>query len=66
MTLEQISSPSDLGRNTLSALADCVERAGREPLIAISGNVVEITATHIRIAGLSKFTKLGDWISIET
>ena len=65
MTLEEIS-PGDEGRNTLRALAERVEKATREPPISIWGNVVELTASHIRIAGLSKFIKLGDWVSIET
>ena len=66
MTLEEISRRAGGGRDTLTALAECVERARHEPLINIWGNVAELTASHIRIAGLSKFTKLGDWVSIET
>ena len=66
MTFEQILPSGDGSRNSLKALAERVERATREPPINIWGNVVELTASHIRIAGLSKFTKLGDWVLIET
>ena len=66
MTLEEIPRRAEGGWDTLKALAECVERAKREPPINVWGNVAELTASHIRIAGLSKFTKLGDWVSIET
>ncbi len=66
MTLEEILPSGNGGRNSLRALAERVERATREPPINIWGNVVELTASHIRIAGLSKFIKLGDWVLIET
>ena len=66
MTLEQILPCRDESRSSLRALAERVDIATREPPINIWGNAVEITASHIRIAGLSKFIKLGDWISIET
>ncbi|MGA9267971.1 MAG: FliI/YscN family ATPase [Rhodomicrobium sp.] len=66
MTLEQILPYRDGGRSSLRALAERVDIATREPPINIWGNAVEITASHIRIAGLSKFIKLGDWVLIET
>jgi flagellum-specific ATP synthase len=66
MTLERISPCGDGGRSSLRALAERVDIATREPPINIWGSVVEITASHIHIAGLSKFTKLGDWVFIET
>ena len=66
MTLEQILPYRDRGRSSLRALAERVDIATREPPINIWGNAVEITASHIRIAGLSKFIKLGDWVLIET
>ncbi len=52
--------------NRLKRLADCLEAAEPNSLINVWGGVAELAATHVRIAGLSKFTKLGDWISIET
>ncbi len=66
MALEQILPRADGGQSSLRALAERVGIATREPPINIWGNVVEITASQIRIAGLSKFTKLGDWVLIET
>ncbi len=66
MTLQQILPSRDGSRNSLKALAERVEGATRKSPINIWGNVVELTASHIRIAGLSKFTKLGDWVLIET
>jgi flagellum-specific ATP synthase len=66
VTLEQILPCGDGGWSSLRALAERVSIATREPPINIWGNVVEITASHIGIAGLSKFTKLGDWVLIET
>ena len=66
VTLEEILPSGNGGRNSLRALAERVEKATREPPINIWGNVVELTASHIRIAGLSKFIKLGDWVLIET
>lgn len=66
MTLEEILPPRNYGRNALEALAGAVERAKSERMVNVSGEAVEIAPSHIRIAGLSKFVKLGDWISIET
>ncbi len=66
MTLEQLLPSGNQPRNSLSALAEQVEKATLEPPINIWGNVAELAASHIRIVGLSKFTKLGDWVSIET
>ncbi len=66
MTLEEIPRRAERGRDSLEALAECVQRVKRESPVNIWGNVAELTASHIRIAGLSKFTKLGDWVSIET
>jgi flagellum-specific ATP synthase len=54
------------GGNSLARLAQCLEAADPNALINIWGSVAELTASHLRIAGLSKFTKLGDWVSIET
>ncbi len=52
--------------NALESLAAQLEAAAVEPLLTIWGSVTELTSSQVRIAGLSKFTKLGDWISIET
>ncbi len=52
--------------NSLESLAAQFEAAAIEPLLTIWGSVTELTSSQVRIAGLSKFTKLGDWISIET
>jgi flagellum-specific ATP synthase len=35
-------------------------------MVHIWGSVAELTATHLRVAGLSRFAKLGDWIAIAT
>jgi flagellum-specific ATP synthase len=53
-------------KNGLKALAAYLEAATPGNLVNIWGSVGELAASHVRIAGLSKFTKLGDWISIET
>ena len=47
-------------------LAACIEARKTGSLINIWGSVSELTVSHVRIAGISKFTKLGDWIAIET
>ncbi|MGO8952851.1 MAG: FliI/YscN family ATPase [Rhodomicrobium sp.] len=47
-------------------MAGCLEEATPHLLTHIWGSVSELTASHVRIVGLSKFTKLGDWIAIET
>ena len=52
--------------NALESLAAQLEAAAVEPLLTIWGSVTELTSSQVRIAGLSKFTKLGDWIAIET
>lgn len=64
--LEEIIPRAEASSRPLAALADAVERVRRELPIAVSGTVAEITASHLRIAGLSKFVKLGDWIAIDT
>ncbi len=51
---------------SLESLAAELEAADSAPLLSIWGSVTELTASHVRIAGLSRFTKLGDWVSIET
>src|SRR5512144_1723016 len=66
MPLEEISPCGEKGRASLKALAERVEKAAGESAVGILGAVAEITASHIRIVGLSKFTKLGDWVLIET
>jgi flagellum-specific ATP synthase len=54
------------GAEALPNLAAQFEAARAGPLVTVSGRVQELTTTHVRIAGLSKFAKLGDWISIDT
>jgi flagellum-specific ATP synthase len=50
----------------LKRLAEFVDAVDPKSLVSIWGAVAELTASHVRIAGLSKFTKLGDWVSIQT
>ena len=38
---------------------------GNLPMVRIGGTVSEITATHYRIAGLSRYLKLGDMVSFQ-
>ncbi len=52
--------------NSLERLADTMEAAARSPMLSIWGSVTELTVSHVRVAGLSRFTKLGDWVTIET
>jgi flagellum-specific ATP synthase len=51
----------------LERLLRSVELFGRmERQVKISGEVVEVTPTFMRTAGLSKFVRLGDCVAIET
>lgn len=52
--------------NSLESLAAGLEAAAGRTMLSIWGSVTELTASHVRVAGLSQFTKLGDWVSIET
>jgi flagellum-specific ATP synthase len=54
------------GKGGLKTLAAYLEAATPDDLINIWGSVEELASSHVRIVGLSKFAKLGDWISIET
>ena len=51
--------------NSLERLAAELEAAPSGSLLSVSGSVTELTASHVRIAGLSRFTMLGDWVAIE-
>jgi flagellum-specific ATP synthase len=66
MTFEDFALAGRRGGSPLTRLAQCLEAADANSLVSICGSVAELTASHVRIAGLSKFTKLGDWVSIET
>ncbi|MGO9544058.1 MAG: FliI/YscN family ATPase [Rhodomicrobium sp.] len=55
-----------VGLNPLENLAAQLEAAAVSPMTNVWGRVTELTASHVRIAGLSEFAKLGDWVSIET
>ena len=66
MAFEKLSPRHEDGPGSLERLAACMEASKTGSLIDIWGSVSELTASHVRIAGLSKFTKLGDWIAIET
>ncbi|MGJ0391814.1 MAG: FliI/YscN family ATPase [Methylocystis sp.] len=48
----------------LLSLAELFGRSERQ--VTISGEVLEVTPTFLRTAGLSKFVKLGDCVAIET
>ena len=52
--------------NALENLAAVLDEAAFGPLISVYGSVTELTASHVSVAGLSRFTKLGDWVAIET
>lgn len=52
--------------NSLQALARQIEAAESGQLLTVWGSVTELTASHVGIAGLSRFARLGDWITIET
>jgi len=52
--------------DSLENLAAQLEAAATGPLLTIWGSVTQLTSSHVSIGGLSKFTKLGDWVSIET
>ncbi|MBJ7535914.1 flagellar protein export ATPase FliI [Rhodomicrobium vannielii ATCC 17100] len=71
MTAEQPHRASSgvqprFGRTALEILAETFEAALDDRLAIVSGRVVELSTEHIRVEGLSKFTKLGDWVSIAT
>ncbi len=66
MAFEKLSLRRHKGPSALGALAACMDATITGSLVNVWGSVSELTASHVRIAGLSKFTKLGDWISIET
>jgi flagellum-specific ATP synthase len=66
MAFKDFAPSGPQGDNALTRLARCLEAADPNSLVNIWGSVAELTASHVRIAGLSKFTKLGDWVSIET
>jgi flagellum-specific ATP synthase len=66
MAFKEVSLGKRQDDNSLLKLAQLVEAADPNALVNIWGGVAELTASHVRVAGLSKFTKLGDWISIET
>lgn len=40
--------------------------AATQSLVEVAGHVVETSATGIRVAGLSQWLNLGDWVRIET
>ena len=66
MSFKDFALSGQQGDNALTRLALCFEAADPNSLISIWGSVAELTASHVRVAGLSKFTKLGDWVSVET
>jgi flagellum-specific ATP synthase len=51
--------------NALENLAAVVARVAEGPLFTVSGSVTELTASHVSVAGLSRFARLGDWVAIE-
>ena len=51
-------------QNTLARLARCVKEAQDElGQIRISGSISEVTPAYARVAGLSRFLKLGECVS---
>ena len=52
--------------NALERMAAGLEAAASGSLLSVWGSVTELTASHVRVAGLSRFTRLGDWVAIET
>lgn len=52
--------------SSLENLAAGLEAASNGALLSVWGSVTELTASHVRVAGLSRFAKLGDWVVIET
>ena len=52
--------------NALENLAAVVAKVADESLFSVSGSVTELTASHVSVAGLSRFARLGDWVVIET
>ncbi len=52
--------------STLEKLAADFEDASSGALLSVWGSVTELTASHVCVAGLSRFAKLGDWVAIET
>ena len=61
-----LQGPKRDGANELEKLAAQFKAATPDAMLHIWGHVAELSATHVRVAGLSKFAKLGDWIAIET
>ena len=60
------ASPEPSVASALGRLERRVERGLRElPLVRMSGVVTEISMSHYRVAGLSRFLKLGDCVSVE-
>jgi len=52
--------------SALDRLERRIERGLRElPLVRASGAVTEISMSHYRVAGLSRFVKLGDCVAVE-
>ncbi len=58
MTLEPPSPAT-----ALAELERSVARAASEPLVRIGGAITEITASHARVSGLSRFLRLGECVS---
>jgi flagellum-specific ATP synthase len=50
----------------LKELAVLLDEAAADPMLSIWGSVTSLTASHVSVAGLSRFTRLGDWVAIET
>lgn len=51
----------------LERLQRAVDSLARQKrLVSVSGSVVEVTPSFLRVAGLSKFVNLGDCVAIET
>lgn len=53
------------GAQALDNLAQAIaDQAARVPLLRTAGTVCEVTPTHYRVRGLSRFVKLGDCIGL--
>ena len=66
MALKELSLDGRQSKRPLKALSESFETAISNSLVNVWGSVVELAASHVRVAGLSKFTKLGDWVCVET
>ena len=60
------SEPSDRPPTALDRLADRVTWAAKAlPRTRVSGVVTEIAMSHYRVAGLSRFLRLGECVSVD-